>query len=371
MRKLVWFGAAVMVAGAVAVYLAATYAVRHPDSYLGRCAAAAVYVGARCNPVTVATEVARGDDAECPGQVAGAMVGACVGAVQCEQAQVAKPVAACEPDAAEAAEPVEPIRPEALPQEPVAAPAEGECIFGDGMVPFTLPVVPMQTEEPMSGTEDALNTTGITLVEEPVCEAIPAPVEEAVECNEITYELEVCPCDGDKPCVMGCCAEGCCCWLKQLMKIAGLVQDMAVEAVAEVAPEEYETLPMPAECDDDEPQAEGVEGQENTAVPSCPTPSYYHDHGGCPYMGGGCPYMGGACPYYRGTPVVTPVEPARKVRVKKKSKMTLAKPLSFEMVWKKMFGTSYDEETPEWTKIDTMEFRPSDDPREPPGRSPF
>src|SRR5206468_3435279 len=54
MRKLVWCGAALLVAGAVAVYVAADYAARHPDSYLGRCAAAAAYIGARSNLFTLA-----------------------------------------------------------------------------------------------------------------------------------------------------------------------------------------------------------------------------------------------------------------------------------------------------------------------------
>src|SRR5437016_924072 len=50
MRKYIWGGTAVVMLGAVAVYLAADYAGRHPDSWLGRCAETAGYIGMRCNP---------------------------------------------------------------------------------------------------------------------------------------------------------------------------------------------------------------------------------------------------------------------------------------------------------------------------------
>src|SRR5262245_4576259 len=55
MRKLVWCGAVVLVASAAAVYVAASHAAKHPDSYLGRCLRGAAYVGLHSNPFMAVT----------------------------------------------------------------------------------------------------------------------------------------------------------------------------------------------------------------------------------------------------------------------------------------------------------------------------
>jgi hypothetical protein len=137
---------------------------------------------------------------------------------------------------------------------------------------------------------------------------------------------------------------------------------MAAEEACEATAEERELLPLPAECADDE----ATEEQTTEEIPSCPMPSSHYQQ--CPH--GGCPYMGGSCPYYRGTPVVTPVEKPKKVRSKKKIKDVPQKDLSVEKFWQKLLGVSADGPQGQ-AGIDTMEFRPSDDPRDPPGSSPF
>src|SRR5690348_4868179 len=117
MRKLVWCGAACVVAAAVAVYVAADYAAKHPDSYLGRCAAAAAYVGARSNPFTLAGSMMGQQGIQAVAKAgAGAVCGALEGDGQAEMAEIQKPAEACEPEERvemrepeEAAEPVEPI----------------------------------------------------------------------------------------------------------------------------------------------------------------------------------------------------------------------------------------------------------------------
>lgn len=387
MRKVVWLGAVLIVASAAAVYMAADYAARHPDSYLGRCAAAAVYISARSNPVTVAADMVRGDSMLVASKAGAAAV--CGGAlvpdgdnVDCEVA--AKPQAGAENDAqerepAEAAEVTEPIQPEVLPQEPNTEEMHWAC-------PGSLPVVPMQTEEPTPVSElgadsaisefdpavfnreveanevvESATVVGPVSIEVEVIEseAIPVPAEEEDEAKGCA--AAACPCNGDKPCCAGCC------WLKCLMKMVGCCPCSSCEEApeAEATPCGPEILEMPVPCDDDEPQDEGVEECPGEEAPSNWVPSYHHYHGGCPYMGG-------SCPYYRGTPIVTPVEtPKKPRRVKKKVKQADLKPVSINKFWKQLFSLSTDDETQKQMGIDTMEFRPSDDLREPPGHSPF
>jgi hypothetical protein len=394
MRKLVWFGAVMIVAAAVAVYMAADYAARHPESYLGRCAAAAVYLGAHGNPVTVAAEMTHGHGVHAAGQVGAAAICGVLGMPDCANPHgecAVKPV----PDGdnqdeigepAEAAEePVEPIKPEVLPQEPVVPAPEGnenpEGGIADGqMIPFTLPVVPMQTVEPMPGTEEThedgwVDQVDLLLPEKPAggdrgndsaedAQAAPLDIFDVENPEAIPAPA----CDGDD--TEACADHSCChggCWLKALMKLAGWGCESATAEAVEATPEEREVLPMPTDCADDEAQQEGNEEQPLEEVLSCPMPSYDNDH----YHHGGCPYMGGSCPYYRGTPVVTPVETPKKVRIKKKPKQAPQKDMSLEKLWRKFFSSGDDDETQKQRWIDTMEFRPSDDPRDPPGASPF
>jgi hypothetical protein len=413
MRKLVWFGAILMVAAAVAVYMAADYAARHPESYLGRCAAAAVYLGAHSNPVTVTVEMVQGHGAHAAGRIGAAAICGVLGMPDCAKPEgecAVKPV----PDgdnqddvgeAAEAAEePIEPIKPEILPEEPAPEGDENhEGGLADGqMIPFTLPVVPMQTEEPMPGTieynEKNFDTheniwadrIDLLLPEKPVAgeqgddsaedaqdapldifdvnnpEFIPAPACDEDDCEACVPADDAAEvvCEGSRRCHRG---GGC--WLRALMKLAGWGCEAATEAAAavEANPEGCELLPMPTECADDEAQDEGNEEQPAEEAPSCPMPSPGCDHN----HHGGCPYMGGACPYYRGTPVVTPDETPKKVRIKKKSKPAPEKDMSLEKLWRSFFDSGDDDEVQMQRWIDTLDFRPSDDPRDPPGSSPF
>ena len=399
MRRVVWLGVVLIVASAGAVYMAADYAARHPNSYLGRCAAAAVYISARSNPVTVAADMVRGERAHLVGR-AGAGVACGALAADCGNgAVVAKPIPGAEdpceePEAAEPAEVDEPIQPQGFQQDE-QEPNTGIPQWENGQ---TLPVVPTQTEEPMpvsehgvepmsefdpavfnravedekpmeNGTEEA---PYYVEVETYIPEAIPTPTEN--EDNTDEPANEECPCLGDKPCT---CAHGCGCWFAQMLKAIGWCADNAAETAPEAAvdteatPEATsdspEILELPLPCDDDEPQEEGVEEQPIDLPPTSTIPSYDH------YHHGGCPYMGGGCPYYRGTPIVTPVEIPRKIRVKKKKKQHQAmyKPVLMEKIWKQLLNAGADEEEQEQMGIDTMEFRPSDDPRDPPGHSPF
>ncbi len=53
MRTLIWGLTVLMVVGAGVIYLAASHAARHPESFVGRYATAAEFVARRCNPVAV------------------------------------------------------------------------------------------------------------------------------------------------------------------------------------------------------------------------------------------------------------------------------------------------------------------------------
>jgi hypothetical protein len=398
MRKLVWFGAVMIVAAAVAVYMAADYAARHPESYLGRCAAAAVYLGAHSNPVTVTVEMVHGHGVHAAGRVGAAAVCGVLGMPDCANPQgecAVKPVPGADDEGdigepAEAAEePVEPIKPEVLLQEPIAPAPEGdenpEGGIADGqMMPFALPVVPMQTGEPMFGTEETHENNWVDQVDLLLAEehregdmgndsaedAQAAPLDIFDVSSPEAIPAPACDEDDADAAEEGCADHPCChggCWLKALMKLAGQGCEMLSEsaAVVEVMLEEREMLPMPAACADDAAQDEGNEEQPLEEAPSCPMPSSDH------YHHGGCPYMGGSCPYYRGTPVVTPVETPKKVRSKKKPKPAPQQDMSLEKLLKKLFNSGDDDETQKQRWIDTMEFRPSDDPRDPPGSSPF
>jgi hypothetical protein len=59
MRKLIWGGAVLTLGGAVAVYCAARYASRNPDSWAGRCARVASYLGTSYNPFLSVGHAAR------------------------------------------------------------------------------------------------------------------------------------------------------------------------------------------------------------------------------------------------------------------------------------------------------------------------
>jgi hypothetical protein len=419
MRKLVWCGAALMVSGAVAVYLSADYAAKHPNSALGRCAAAAAYVGLCSNPFVHAAALGPTHLTHGSAALVGSAVGSHGQAVKC---RVPKPVPGVEPEprevreAAEPAELNEPVRPEVPeanePDEQPGRDVDNAVLFGPGKieeVPGTTserqvltPVEdqPIQSHSfaideydfrmPIADTED-VETIPVPATET-VYESIPAPADEAAEEEESACEVESIPAPTEEEesaveepspltCVEGACVETCrtACsgWLQQILKLFG----MTPEATEPTTP------------DESTPQSEGTEGQ-NSSPPS----SYHH---GCPYLNMGCPYSGGCpYPYSRPAPVTTPAptEQPKEVDPKKAPEDEMS---WLEMVWKKMFavkasmssaasqsscpannsseiprkkkklfGRFLDDQTRQ-TGIDTMEFRPTDDPRDPPGTHPF
>jgi hypothetical protein len=388
MRKLVWCGAACAVAAAVAVYLAADYAAKHPDSYLGRCATAAAYLGARSNPFTLAGTVVGQEGVNAAARAgAGAVCGVlgCNGA-QDEMAEIHKPAEACEPEERvemrepeEAAEPVEPIRPEILPQDPFPCDSEDdhEGLANGELVPFTVPVMPMQTEEPMPDAEHpepcepCERAPACVSPDEEMPERIAPPADQEDDTEEAAEGPEPIPAPAEECCEEHGCPCGYGCWLYRLIKETGVFSACAAEEAAEAIEtpaDEVEMLPMPTDCDgeatpvdevemlpmptdcDDEPQEGGIE-ESKPPMSECPQTDYHHyHHNSCPYMG--CPY-----PYYRSAPVVHPVEKPAKIRKKKRPSM--AKPGSAEWLWKMLFG--FDMERPRQTGIETLEFRPTDD----------
>ncbi len=355
MRKLVWCGAAVMVAGAAAVYVAAKHAADHPDSYWGRCAAAAAHLGARCNPfiavnelmrdsgITKAAEfvgdavVGRGEDcdeeaAECAG------IHKPEGAAEAEE-NVAVEELAVAVEAVQEAEVVEP-KVQGLDE---FEPREG--FVAGSSLPAPEAVMPPETEEPRTGTtEESEPAVTDPLIPPPTSEEQPAD-------NEVP--------EGNEDKAAG--SEGKC-WLWDLLKATGLIEDTTPAADVEI-------LEMPNECGDDEPQDEGVEEVPCEETQATPEPYDYHryHHDSCPYMG--CPYPYSHCPSQ-----VTPVpQSSKKDRVKKKAQRRQArKPADVEAMWQKLHGANATEDgSSVHTGVDTMEFRPSDDHRTPPGRDPF
>jgi hypothetical protein len=370
MRRLVWCGAAVLVATAAGVYMAASHAAKHPDSYWGRCLTAAATLGLHSNPFLAVTPMAtrgmRMAEEACDAVAGGVGAGGAVAGM------IDKPVdgAACEghADAHEAVEPVreveadvphgEPIHIEVFPGESrhdITPPCHSENRAGVDFDVVVEQVLPPAGEEsdvpPMSPAAEA--------------EELPMPVECLSECPLA--------CD-EEPC------KPTCCWLWKLMKLAGLMQDAL--GVPEM-------LPMP--CADEEPAEDGAAATEQPEAELPPQMDpHHHHHRGCPYTG--CPY-----PYSRCTPgtPVTPVEKPKKVKKKKVSPRTsssavgakpkvcwgigcekpvehkVKKPLCKKALLKKLFGASEDGQTPHCIGIDTMEFRPSDDHRDPPGTSPY
>jgi hypothetical protein len=399
MRKLVWCGAALMVGGAVAVFLAANHAAKHPNSYLGRCAATAAYLGFRANPFVLATGLVPTVGGEPSNGLVGGVVAGAVGCIHeqlgmAEVGLIRKPVPPAPEvrEPAEAAElvepdePVEPIRPEVPFDEPE--------LRGDALERFVLPEMPEETEEPMPVVQpEADPFEGFSMpiadpseepeaipapaVAEPVHEMIAAPTEDISEGEETAEEEssvehpEAIPAPtSEEGCEKGCC-HGCCGnWVHYVLKLFGLTPESAPAT-------------EPTCTEETSPQGETAPEQN-----SPPPQSYHH---GCPHMS--CPYMGCPYPYSRPTPPVSePPAPApKKVKPMPESGW-------LEALWKKLFAAGLcpapvscpveqpmsemprkkplvvgygEDEMPRPTGIDTMEFRPTDDPRDPPGTHPF
>jgi hypothetical protein len=361
MRKLVWAGTAVVVVYAAAVYLTADYAVRHPDSWIGRCTYIAAYVGSKCNPFTGLSAAARP-----------AMTGAAP--TVCEGAQEPKP------NAAPGQEPA-----------PVAGEEASEPIAVQQQIPFTRQFEP--AEDP-----------GV-----PASEETPEPRFSAGEESEAPAAMGTS--EGDKPVCTKCgtcckdgCAKSCCDWFACFFGIKRCGKCCADKAaVPEAQAPEEGTAPKTEspvtdgnkagkaekESDTDRKlrQAFGLECGEvkkpinpdvkvtpvpegiwsfcedvitwGNYVPDCQEdPSYHQQYPGCPATG--CPY-----PYSHYPVGTTPIEcmPGKTLQPKKPASTTGPKPP------KKCGGEIKDREC--HPPVDTMEARPSDLEKDPFANGPF
>jgi hypothetical protein len=362
MRKLFWCGAACLVVFAAAVYYVADNAAKHPDSYWRRCLDYAASLGLYANPFVPMHPVNAGQVAQDAAHHVNAAVGAGILA-QADGNAVADPIEGElvpgneeqfeVPPPVENVTPFEPIRVEPMPSEAVQN--EGErWIIDEGLIMRGGLTPPSDIEEPKTGS-----TEESELVFEDEMEPEPVPMPYAEEESEDS----VCP------------EHRCGNWFVKLLRLGGII--------SETPDDEDEPLPMPSVCDD-EPQDQGTEDETKSDCQE--NPAYHHHYHGCPYMGG-CPY-----PYSRAIPVVTPVEPQQPaspetpVRKKKPacgSGLESQQPATPETPVqkkkptcesgsgvKKILWYDLDEENVQ-DGIDTMEFRPSDDPRESPGNLPF
>ncbi|MCC6420857.1 MAG: hypothetical protein IT429_21695 [Gemmataceae bacterium] len=356
MRKLVWCGAAVMVAGAAAVYMTASHAAKNPDSYWGRCFNVAAHLGIRSNPFVLLNNAACQSAAAAAAHRHGGLAcGAVAG--QCAEDEVVthvhKPADVVEGHCAahEAADACEPV---AQP-EPADA---GEMVEAEAVAPWEpirVEVVGCRDEPRAAAPVDVFNPALII--------NMPCPVETDEPAIAACVDVELLPAPAaeeecDAPCKCGL--------IRQMLKVAGLVHADAIEWEAIPMPApcadaiEWEAISMPSPCADDEPQEEGVEESMPQANAVNPYPCH-HQH--CPYMG--CPYS-----YSR----ATPVEPTKQAPVKKKVRTRKVKVIDGEPCVapaKESFWKKFHDETPCSEGVDTMEFRPTDDYRAPPGSMPY
>jgi hypothetical protein len=251
MRKLIWAGCALVVAGAAVVYYAAHYAAHHPDSVVGRCATAASEVGLRCNPFAVVGQlvqrqhpVGHGEEPfACPADPEA-----------CGQVMVHKP--GHQDEGAEGEEMIEPIqvgpRTEVVLDEEEQQPFERVGI--DFENPATLPVL---TE----GFTPA-GTTEFRCPEE--SEEVPPMAEVEATTN---------PCES----LLHFCAD----WVREIVEAA---EASATEEAVKACKETIE--PMTAATEEEE----ATESKVDDPVPSCQEDRDYHrQYPSCPYMGG-CRY---------------------------------------------------------------------------------
>jgi hypothetical protein len=360
MRKFVWAGTAVVVLGAAAVYYAADFAARNPDSWFGRCTYVAAYIGSKCNPFAgISAAVAH----RCPSD----------GVTEvCAVVQKPKPDAIPEeqePAAVQGGDVDEPIRVE--PQagfvmpfepedaEPVVPPSEEtpEPTFGPGEESE----VPTEVAAPASDTEEAV-PPAMPYVEDDVpackkggsCGKCGGSKDCCEKCNkgsdiilnERNYDT---PCDRDccekcEKCDKGCCAKDCCDWFLSFFGIKSC-----------------------GKCCNDQPAPSDAEGQdEGTAtrhddVPNCQEdPAYDHQYPSCPFMS--CPY-----PYAHHAVVTTndAVQPKKKKTRKKPATSPQGQPAT------KKPGCGEGATCPGHPDVDTMEARPSDVEPGPFGDGPF
>jgi hypothetical protein len=361
MRKWVWYGVGMTVACAVGVYVAADYAAKHPDSYVGRCVLTAAHVGMRSNPLVVMEPtLARRAVSEMAVQVGHVVVvgvGANAGGPE-HAGRIDKPV--CKPEgdpmmeAAEAAEPVEAeepeqpeelIRIEVLPCRPQHVEPKPDDEVVNAIRQFAGGVeFPAQTEEPLVGKPEACQQPHgepqVECVEVPLTEAMVEAMVEGMLVfpskppKHMPYAEETAAANKFKKYP----------WLWELMGLCPLGPEYEL-----IPAPTYEETSAPTPDETEEPQTAVEEGMVEST--ECPEELNRHHHR---HHQHGCPYMGRCYPYYT-PPAVTPVETPPEDAVKKPAKKK----------HKKVFKLLWLANEAGWLDLpETMEFRPSDDTSE-------
>jgi len=424
MRKLVWTGTAVVVLGAAAVYLAADYAAHHPDSWFGRCTAAAGYLGSKCNPLAglsaaVAHSTPSGEAVEV-----------------CAAVQVRKPDNVPDAPDGEVNEPIKiepqpgfvmPLDPADFPQTVPASEETAEPGFGPGeeseppsgfaapahedeaSTPSAMPYV--EDDAPVCkkcGTcpqdccdkgpcakdcaqGNCAKTSGTTDCGKGCCEKTTGVQETHTGCVIFGIGINS---DGGligsvvcKPCCAnGCCVQGCCNWIMSWFGLEGCGQCC----------ESKPGVKQPVSADSDAPADDkpAEDKSKNDDVPNCQEdPSYSHQYPSCPYTGnpsGSCPY----CPSYHLPAMTAPedspldevVPPKKKVKKTASNSLMHLMPQSYESFLDpfslgargsgiaaalravKIIDGEDGEVHPE---VDTMEARPTDVDKIPSSDEPF
>jgi hypothetical protein len=331
MRKLFWWSAGCVVAGVVAVSLAAHHISHYPDSWLGKCFIPAAREPARHQAGTamaaaVESAVARLTQ---PGDQAMEINGKLRAQPMPEECAEAAPG----PQFVEANEPIQVGGPGSPAGFNDSVPAEA------GTPAAVVPGCPV----PMPGGQEECEPAGPFMPPCPVCEPEdklympPCPEDEDGKQMHLPYVGE----GGDMKEEFELPTSVWFHWLLQKETPPKETKDRSEQlvpvtpGVAPETPEESEpAVPMnPPRCEED--------------------PHYHHQYPGCPYMGG-CPF-GGPC-----TPEMKPQEaPTLK---KDKKKKVQAMPMSFSRKLRTLLdgGLEVKECHTDEIKLDTMECRPSD-----------
>jgi hypothetical protein len=358
MRKSVWAGTALVVLGAVAVYLISEHAAHHPESWLGRCTLAVAEAGSQCNPFnTVHVAVANGRSEEnCPARP--------TPEVTC----VLPPVAAVLADEA-----IEPIKIE--PQPAVDLPPEDE-------MPSTVPASEETPEPRFAPGEESEPPAGVAAPahdeedrpyeempyaenEEPVCKKCGSCPKDC--CQKGTCPKDCAPgkCSGTvnsdaglvgSICSNPCGGEGCClqCCVQWLLSLLGLSDGEKCYCGSAAG------APANAGAAEDKPEIH--------EVPNCQEdPSYSHQYPSCPYTGSRCPCYPSTSPSSP-KPEVNPLDellpPTKKVK-KPASSSRLDSPQSHQLgiglvSALRSVAPPAEEGYETHPDVDTMEARPSD-----------
>jgi hypothetical protein len=310
MRKAFWCGAVGLVAGVGAVYLAAAYAERHPESWFGRCVT---------KPVLRRQTVAQRQ-----GSLMAALSQAVVAAYQKTTAEM-NAYQACK------------VHPQAMVEEC----PENPSVYAPA-VEATEPIQVTDTApEPYSPPQTPC--------------ASPMPEEQMV--------MPVCPEEKNPSCPMPYAEDGMqpnddyfpfstwFSWLQDRPHKKGSQEE------SEMVPQAEPMVPATDPTYPAYPFPPGVDPVSPPGLPNCQeSPYHQHQYPGCPYMGG-CPYGGGRC----SPPPVQEPTPPKALKKKKKKKLKLT-PASLIRKLKKGIDAEEIKKGEAVPRLDTMECRPSDIP---------